>query len=165
MSEITITIDEDQIDELVDLLATFDSLISTEQKNLKHRILHTYSTVQSAREDVKTKEKRCNCCHRINVQFYTDKEGNESKTCKTCETANLNLFHPEWSFLFEKYDIPLIYSQWFGTIENLLDKHFIKELQLEPQKVFGRYLAKMKLLGYKSYDYQDSDMLNKLEEE
>jgi hypothetical protein len=164
MNEITVTIDEKWFNTLTELLAIFDATIDIENKELKKKILHTHAAFHSAREKVDIEAERCYCCHKENVEFYTDKEGKRSKICKACETARLNPFHPERSFLFEKYDIPLIYDQWFGIIESFLDKHYIIELQSKPSAVFEKYLARMKLRGYRIYGYQDSNMFNMLKE-
>lgn len=52
------------------------------------------------------------------------------------------------------FNIPLVYDIWFKVLTTTT-KHNIPE-----SRAFGRYLATMKLFGYRGYSYEASDFIN-----
>ena len=92
------------------------------------------------------------------TEFYKTKRGNTVSTCKSCYTKNIDDFDPITIIpLCKEFHIPYIKEEWALLVENQLNK-----LGKEQYKsVFGKYLAKMKLLGWFYFDYNDSPRLNK----
>lgn len=90
--------------------------------------------------------------------FYTYKDGSYCPIFKEDIQNSIDVFRPQsiipWCKIF---DIPFILSQWCyilssSTIKCKLDG-----------KLFGKYLAWMKLPSFRSYTFKDTEQLNKLD--
>ena len=107
----------------------------------------------------------CSKCRRTmaSVNFYTLKSGEKSDMCKNCETMHINNYEPEtFLWLLEKYDVPYIPSEW----NVLRDRAYQKDpYKMNGMSVFGKYISKMKLKQWKNFNYADSEMLQRQEEE
>ena len=87
-------------------------------------------------------------------QRFRFKNGQESDKTKGEELEGRNPFDPlSYIDLFKKYDIPLIPFE--------LNEHLQKQIERQQSLmfVFGKYLSRMKLKGYKDYTFNDSQMI------
>ena len=102
----------------------------------------------------------CSKCHKkleLN-NFYKFKDNTQDTICKECRLEGRRDWCTSDYFpLFELYDIPLIYSEW----NNLVDGQIrVCVIENKPYKsIFGKYLSKMKLKGFKNYTWKDTDNL------
>lgn len=91
--------------------------------------------------------------------FFAFKNEITDCVCKECRLeGRSDRFPSDYYSLFKLYDIPYIRDEW----ESLVDRH-IKACVIEnkPYKsIFGKYLTKMKLKGYKHYTWKDSEYLS-----
>ena len=90
--------------------------------------------------------------------FYKFKDNTQDTICKECRLEGRKDWRPSDYFpLFELYDIPLIYSEWNGLVDRQIR---ICVIENKPYKsIFGKYLNKMKLSGFKHYTWKDTDNL------
>lgn len=82
-----------------------------------------------------------------------------SSRCKEC-FCNIIELDDIQSFraVCEELDYPFIKKE----IRKLVNNY---QYRLDKQVIIGRYLSKMRLKGYYSFHYEDSDFLNKIDEE
>ena len=96
------------------------------------------------------------------TQFYTHKNGDKTKMCKKCLTMHIDNFNPDtFLWLLQEMDVPYIPSEW----NNLRDRAFAKNPNLNGMSVFGKYLSKMKLKQWMDYGWEDTERLKILNEE
>ena len=96
------------------------------------------------------------------TQFYTHKNGDKTKMCKKCLTMHIDNFNPDtFLWLLQEMDVPYIPSEW----NNLRDRAFAKNPNLNGMSVFGKYLSKMKLKQWMDYGWEDTERLKVLNEE
>ena len=91
------------------------------------------------------------------VNFYTYKDGRKTELCKKCLTMHIDNFNPDtYLWLLEKMDVPYIPAEW-----NILrDRAYVKDPnKMNGMSVFGKYLAKMKLVQFKKYTWEDTEKL------
>lgn len=82
-------------------------------------------------------------------EFWTFKDGHPDSICKNCRKEAIDDNRPETFLpLMKMFDIPYIEEEW---------KNLVKR---QKETVFGRYLNKMKLFGFKMYTFKDTDYLN-----
>ena len=82
-----------------------------------------------------------------------------SSRCKECFCDIIELDNIEsFRAVCEELDYPFIKRE----IRELINHY---QYRLEKQAIIGRYIAKMRLKGYYSLRYEDSDFLNKIDEE
>lgn len=74
--------------------------------------------------------------------------------CNTIELDNIESFRA----VCEELDYPFIKKEIRELINNC-------QYRLDKQVIIGKYLSKMRLRGYYSFYYEDSDFLNKIDEE
>jgi hypothetical protein len=91
-----------------------------------------------------------------NTQFYTYRDGSKTEMCKKCLTMHIDNFDSEtYLWLLEKMDVPYVPSEW----NNLRDRAFAKNPNLNGMSVFGKYLSKMKLKQFKDFRWADTEKL------
>lgn len=99
------------------------------------------------------------------IYFYEFKDGTYSHICKRCETWKLDNSFPEDKeivlSLCKKYDIPFIKEDYKVLEQRELNKKNINP-NIPKKSVFGKYLSKMKLYGFRNYTFSDSEKLNEL---
>ena len=108
--------------------------------------------------------KVCQKCGKVmkKNQFYKRKDGTETDLCKKCLTMHINNFDPEtFLWILKEIDVPYVPEEW----NVLRDRAFAKNPNLDGMSVFGKYLSKMKLKQWKDYGWEDSERLQKLNEE
>ena len=95
--------------------------------------------------------------------FFTYKNGEKTEMCKKCLTMHVdNYDESTYLWLMEKMDIPYIPEEWIV----LRDKAFAKDpYKMNGMSVFGKYLAKMRLIQWKNYGWADSEVLRAKSEE
>lgn len=87
-------------------------------------------------------------------EYFTFKNGQKSNKTKGEELKGRNPFDPfSYIDLFKKYDIPIILQEWNHYLQRLIEKQDSLDF------IFGKYLALMKLKGYRDYTFNDSQML------
>ena len=92
-------------------------------------------------------------------KYFSFKDKTLSDKTKKEQLQGKNPFNPnDYIDLFIKYDIPIIYSEWYYLLRRIIERsnNWKKDIHF----IFGRYLAKMKLLGYRNFTYQDTKELN-----
>ena len=97
------------------------------------------------------------------VQFYTYRNGDKTEMCKKCLTLHVDAFNPDtFLWLLEKLDVPYIEEEW----NTLRDKAYQKDpTKVNSTSVFGKYLAKMKLVQWNKYHWADTERIKKEKEE
>lgn len=95
------------------------------------------------------------------TQFFSFKDGSKDWQCKACRSEiDLNN-EEEVRALCKDFDVPYIEEEWQKRYEREKEKH---NGLIRKQAVCGKYLATMRLKGYKDFTYEDSDELNELRE-
>ena len=90
----------------------------------------------------------------IEEWFYKDKEGNIFPYWKEDIQRYIDPHKPStFLFLLEELNIPFIELEWIRLLEKAYNSCNITQ---SIQNVFGRYLALMKLKGYRSYRFEDT---------
>ena len=91
------------------------------------------------------------------VQFYTYRNGDKTEMCKKCLTLHVDAFNPDtFLWLLEKLDVPYIEEEW----NTLRDKAYQKDpTKVNSTSVFGKYLAKMKLVQWNKYHWEDTEKI------
>lgn len=94
--------------------------------------------------------------------YWTFKNGTQSDKTKQEQVKGKSPFII-WNYLdlFKKYDIPIIYKEWYYILQKQYKKN--KTYQEMQRIVFGKYLATMKLKGYKDFSFKDSKRFNNYE--
>lgn len=97
------------------------------------------------------------------VQFYTYRNGDKTEMCKKCLTLHVDAFNPDtFLWLLEKLDVPYIEEEW----NTLRDKAYQKDpTKVNSTSVFGKYLAKMKLVQWNKYHWKDTEKIKQEKEE
>lgn len=97
------------------------------------------------------------------VQFYTYRNGDKTEMCKKCLTLHVDAFNPDtFLWLLEKLDVPYIEEEW----NTLRDKAYQKDpTKVNSTSVFGKYLAKMKLVQWNKYHWEDTEKIKQEKEE
>lgn len=97
------------------------------------------------------------------VQFYTYRNGDKTEMCKKCLTLHVDAFNPDtFLWLLEKLDVPYIEEEW----NSLRDKAYQKDpTKVNSTSVFGKYLAKMKLVQWNKYHWEDTEKIKQEKEE
>ena len=95
-------------------------------------------------------------------QYWYFKDGVQSDKTKQEQVKGKNPFII-WNYLdlFKKYDIPMIYKEWYYRLYNQYKRN--RTYQEMQRIVFGKYLALMKLKGYKDFSFKDSEYFNNYE--
>ena len=126
----------------------------------------TDKEIEELRQERKEKEaelcqcKFCTSCGRVleDKDFYTFKDYTLDNVCKECRLKGKSDRFPEDYFpLFELYDIPYFFKEWDALVN-----YHVRCCVIENKpytSIFGKYLSKMKLKGFKDYSYKDSDYL------
>ena len=96
--------------------------------------------------------------------YWTFKNGIQSDKIKQEQVKGKSPFII-WNYLdlFKKYNIPMIYKEWYYILQRQYKKN--KTYQEMQRIVFGKYLALMKLKGYKDFSFKDSKHFNNYYEE
>ena len=103
---------------------------------------------------------RCRKSH-PSTQFFSFKDGSKDWQCKACR-SEIDLNNEEEVKTFCKvFDIPYIKEVWQKRYEREKEKY---NGLIKKQTICGKYLATMKLKGYKDFTYKDSDKLNEKKE-
>ena len=105
--------------------------------------------------------KLCKACNReLGIRdFYYSNSLPEGRLndCKDCISKKINIYDPlTFIPILQIVDVPYIQDKWTTYIVNILARN----QELTVKLVLGKYLACMKLPGYKYFRYKDSDMLN-----
>lgn len=107
----------------------------------------------------------CTKCGKMqkDVQFYTYRNGDKTEMCKKCLTLHVDAFNPDtFLWLLEKLDVPYIEEEW----NTLRDKAYQKDpTKVNSTSVFGKYLAKMKLVQWNKYHWADTEKIKQEKEE
>lgn len=107
----------------------------------------------------------CTKCGKMqkDVQFYTYRNGDKTEMCKKCLTLHVDAFNPDtFLWLLEKLDVPYIEEEW----NTLRDKAYQKDpTKVNSTSVFGKYLAKMKLVQWNKYHWEDTEKIKQEKEE
>lgn len=107
----------------------------------------------------------CTKCGKMqkDVQFYTYRNGDKTEMCKKCLTLHVDAFNPDtFLWLLEKLDVPYIEEEW----NTLRDKAYQKDpTKVNSTSVFGKYLAKMKLVQWNKYHWKDTEKIKQEKEE
>ena len=97
------------------------------------------------------------------VQFYTYRNGDKTEMCKKCLTLHVDAFNPDtFLWLLEKMDVPYIEKEWNSLRDSAYQKN---PASVNSTSVFGKYLAKMKLVQWKEYHWEDTEKIKRAEEE
>lgn len=100
-------------------------------------------------------KKKMNNFNKDNNYFYF-KDGTKSDIPKKEELKNRNPFNPFSYFdLFKKYDIPIILEDWILCLLSISRRE-----KADFTLVFGKYLSRMKLKGYRQFTFKDSYLFN-----
>lgn len=95
----------------------------------------------------------------MDKNYFSFKDGTFSDKTKAEQLQGRNPFNPnDYTDLFIKYDIPIVYPEWFRYLRRAIEN--FDNWQKEIYFIFGRYLSKMKLCSFKNYTYQDTKRLN-----
>lgn len=99
------------------------------------------------------------CKRELSIQdFYKHKDGKIDHVCKECLIADVKDNDPiSFLGLLRRFDIPYIEKEWAVLVERQKIKAVEKG---EYHTIFGKYLSKMKLKGWKGYTFEDSAELN-----
>ena len=101
----------------------------------------------------------CEKCHKTmrDNQFYKYRDGNFTELCKKCLTMHVDCFREDtFLWLLEKMDVPYVPAEW----NSIRDKAYAKDpAKLNGGAVFGKYLAKMKLVQFNKYRWADTEKL------
>ena len=104
-------------------------------------------------------KKVCQKCKREmdDINFYTYRNGQKHKYCKTCLTMHINNFEPQtFVYILKDMDVPWLPWEW----NNLRDKAYAKGPQkMNGTSVIGKYLSKMKLKQFKDARWADTQRL------
>lgn len=86
-------------------------------------------------------------------------------TCKKCVTRHLNNWEPETFLpLLQEVDVPYIKQEWDAILDRACHRTDITVI-IGPFTVIGKYLAKMRLKGFKALRYSDTERINKENQE
>lgn len=101
-------------------------------------------------------KKLCEKCKRQMEQtnFYTYKNGQKFRMCKSCLTMHVDNFDQNtFLWILQEADVPYIPQEW-----NILrDRAYAKDpMKMNGMSVIGKYLSKMKLKQWKQYTWEDS---------
>lgn len=101
---------------------------------------------------------KCTRTMRVHQNFYTSPrkdrypDGGYLNTCKKCFTMHIDMDDPATVMpLLEEMNIPFIPREW----NNLVAK-YRNNTKTTVTAIFGRYVAKMKLIQYRDYVYEDT---------
>ncbi len=100
----------------------------------------------------------CNKCIREidEENFYLSKNGLRMKTCKKCYTMHVNVREPSTFYhILKDIDIPFMPAEW----DTLVDRYAADPRKSKASTVVGRYISKMKLNQYASYNFEDTERL------
>ena len=79
--------------------------------------------------------------------------------CKKCLTENIDNFNPNtFLWLLKKFNIPFVEGEW-NIIRDYICKKRPESIK-DGRSVFGRYLERMKLKGWRGYSWKDTALLN-----
>lgn len=102
----------------------------------------------------------CDKCGRMmqSKNFYIYKSGERCTICKQCLTMHIDNFDPStFLWLLQKFDVPYVKGEW----DVLRDRAYARDpFSMNGMSVFGKYLAKMKLKQWQSYNWADSERLS-----
>lgn len=104
--------------------------------------------------------KLCTRCYKIfpEINFFHFKNGKTDWLCKSCRTFDMDCENEEdIKYFCQICDIPFIKEEWYIRLNREREKH---GALYSRKAVCGKYLSLMKLKGYCSYTYSDSDNLN-----
>lgn len=104
----------------------------------------------------------CECCEKELdlIEFWTFKDGHSDSVCKSCRRKTIDDNRPETFLpLMIMFDIPYIKEEWKTLVKRNKEKNFICKT------IFGKYLSKMKLKGFRMFTFEDTDYLNNIREE
>ena len=108
-----------------------------------------------AQDDMKVC-KKCGKSMKASLQFYSLRDGSRTDLCKKCLTMHVNNFEPDtFLWILKEMDVPYIEEEW----NNIRDKAFAKDPNLNGMSVMGRYLSKMKLKQWSQYTWDDTEKL------
>lgn len=127
-------------------------------------------------------QRYCPKCRKTmaDTNFYTYKDKTKCELCKNCLTMHINTYDEEtYMWLFEKFDVPYIPSEWKATREKEYEKSFVKAQNsgsADPQNaaynmtkgngaIFGKYLSKMKMVQFNKFNWADTEELKVRAEE
>ncbi len=101
----------------------------------------------------------CKVCNRCIYwsDFYTDKTGHKDYMCKNCREFSINYLDDksvQQACMY--FNIPFIKKEFNLILENSMKYN-------NKTKIFGQYLAKMKLAAFRNFNFIDSNELNQEE--
>lgn len=101
----------------------------------------------------------CGKERRIDIDYWTRKDGSKMDICKKCAGTNIDVKKPEtFLWILKDIDVPFIESLWV----NVCRKQYNKDPhRFKPPSIFGVYLRVMRTENYKMYHYCDTLELNK----
>ncbi len=89
------------------------------------------------------------------VDKYPDQHLN---ICKECITADINIYNPQTAFeILQEVDVPFINNRWKELVDKYEEVTILKKQYHTPMFVVGRYLATMRLRGYRDYRWEDTE--------
>lgn len=105
-------------------------------------------------------KKYCKICKKrlIHANTYKFKDGTLDQCCKMCRIAGCNDTRP-WTFfpIMELFDIPYVEEEWLYTLRSAFQSQTYK---IAFPSIFGKYLAKMYLQGWRNFGFKDSREIN-----
>lgn len=105
--------------------------------------------------DLEVQHYKCEVCHRnlTEFDFYKTHNGERTSVCKGCLTCHLDLYDiVHVSSILKDLDYPFVMDEWIRIVEKCSDN---------PKRALGKYLALMKLCGWRSFTYKDTYRLNR----
>lgn len=136
-------------------LVTAPSQEDKERSEFAHQIMQNITSNQL---------RICTKCGKTHpsTQFFSFKDDSKDWQCRACRSEiDLNN-EEEVRALCKDFNVPYIKDVWRQRYEREKERN---NGLVRKQAVCGKYLATMKLRGYKDYTYEDSDMLNELREQ
>ena len=104
--------------------------------------------------------KYCKICKKrlIPENTYKFKDGTLDQCCKMCRIAGCTDTRP-WTFfpVMELFDIPYVEEEWLYTLRSAFQSRTYK---IAFPSIFGKYLAKMYLKGWRNFGFKNSREIN-----
>lgn len=107
-------------------------------------------------------KKICNKCKKelpLTINYYKCHNDEYYDTCKTCVKNSIidNVFKTFKPYL-KDMDYPFIESEWI----QLVKRNNEKPIDKRNQTIFGKYISKMRLKGFKGFTWEDSIKFNEV---
>lgn len=106
-------------------------------------------------------EKICLKCNKNldKKEFFLTKNKKRYPICKQCLLKNIDITNTQdIKTILKIFDVPFIQSEWIKAYEQTIKLNSYKNQ--DKTKIFGRYLRLMYLIGFRNYQFNDTDELN-----